>query len=47
VLRARVEEVRALYNKLEADNLIQEAFKKREIKRYAIREFIAETYNAR
>jgi thiamine biosynthesis protein ThiI len=43
-LRASAEEVRALYKKLEADSLIQEAFDKRQITRYAIRDYAAEKW---
>jgi thiamine biosynthesis protein ThiI len=44
VLRARVEEVRELYNKLEADALIAQAFDKREITRFAIRDYVARAW---
>jgi hypothetical protein len=47
VLRARVEEARELYKKLDAESLIQEAFDKREIARYAIRDYVAETWGER
>ncbi|GMO48651.1 MAG: tRNA 4-thiouridine(8) synthase ThiI [Treponemataceae bacterium] len=44
VLRASVDEARELYRKLDAESLIREAFDKREITRYAIRDYVAETW---
>ena len=44
VLRARVHEVRALYENLDAAGLIQTAFDQRHITRYAIRDYVAEKW---
>jgi thiamine biosynthesis protein ThiI len=44
VLRARVEEVRFLYRALDVDALIEQAFEKREITRYAMRDYIADKW---
>ena len=40
VLHASVEEAAALYEKLDIDSLITDAFEKREIKRYAARDYV-------
>lgn len=40
VLRATVEEAQKLYEKLKIDDLIQQAYEKREIKRFAARDYV-------
>ena len=47
VLRASLEEAHSLYNKLEADELIQEAYDKREIKRFSARDYVAQHFASR
>ncbi len=44
VLRASVEEATELYNKLEVDDLIQEAFDKREHKRFSAIDYVRERF---
>jgi len=46
VLRASVEEADAIYKKLEIDDLIQESFDKREVKRYIARDYTAQHFAA-
>ncbi|MDR2898598.1 MAG: tRNA 4-thiouridine(8) synthase ThiI [Spirochaetaceae bacterium] len=44
VLRASVEEAMKLYQALEADDLIAEAFAQREVKRFSVRDYVAEKW---
>lgn len=44
VLRASVEKATEIFEKLEADELIQAAYDKREIKRFAARDYVAEHF---
>lgn len=44
VLRAKISDAHALYNKLEADDLIMDAFNKREIKRFSARNYISQHF---
>ena len=44
VLRAQVDEVEKLYNSLEVDDLIQEAYDKREIRRFSARDYIEQNF---
>ena len=45
VLRAKVEEVQKLYENLEIDELIREAYEKREIRRFSARDYIEDMYS--
>ena len=45
VLRAKVEEVQKLYESLEIDELITEAYEKREIRRFSARDYIEENFS--
>jgi len=45
VLRASVEEAQRLYKELDAEELIQAAFDKREHKRFAVKDYIAENFS--
>lgn len=45
VLKARVEEAQKLYERLEVDSLIAEAFEKREIKRFSARDYVEEHFS--
>ena len=46
VLRARVDEVEKLYAALEIDDLIQEAYDKREIRRFSARDYVEQEFGA-
>ena len=46
VLRAKISDAHALYNKLEADDLIMDAFNKREIKRFSARDYISQHFSS-
>ncbi len=47
VLRAQVDEVKKLYASLEVDDLIQEAYDKREIHRFSARDYIEENFGCK
>ncbi|MBP5328459.1 MAG: tRNA 4-thiouridine(8) synthase ThiI [Spirochaetaceae bacterium] len=47
VLRAQVDEVEKLYDSLEVDDLIQEAYDKREIRRFSARDYIEENFGCK
>ncbi len=46
VLRAKISDAHALYNKLETDDLIMDAFNKREIKRFSARDYISQHFSS-
>ncbi len=47
VLRASVEEAQEIYSKLEVEDLIKEAYDKREIKRFSARDYVAEHFSCK
>lgn len=47
ILKATVEEANSIYDKMEIDALVQEAFEKRKILRYSARDFIGERWAVR
>lgn len=46
VLRAKLEDAWELYNAMDIDNLIQEAFDKREVKMFNTRDYVAEVFSS-
>jgi tRNA uracil 4-sulfurtransferase len=46
VLRATINEAKEIYTKLEIDDLIAQSFEKREVKRYAARDYVASHFAA-
>ena len=47
VIRAKVEVAQELYKAMQVDDLIQEAFEKREVKQFLVRDFVAENYGSK
>ena len=47
VLKASLEEAKSIYEKMEIDDLVKEAFEKRTIIRYSARDFIGEKWAVR
>ncbi|NLK46476.1 MAG: tRNA 4-thiouridine(8) synthase ThiI [Treponema sp.] len=45
VLRASVEEAKKIFDSLDITNLLEEAYEKREIKRFAARDYVAENFS--
>ena len=45
VIRAKVEVAQELYNAMQVDDLIQEAFEKREVKQFLVRDFVEENFS--